>query len=60
MKFSNKSNLTRKFLYRHPWLCPIVEAEDAARVIVDGVLRNEKILFVPPFLMYIWRLIGYV
>jgi len=52
------TGMAHKPRVKHPWLCPIVETEDAATGIVFGILRNEKIVFIPRYTIYIWRLIG--
>lgn len=51
------TGMAHKPRMKHPWLCGVLETEDAAQAIVDGVLRNDKILYVPRALVYVFRLI---
>ena len=40
---------------RFPWFIPITEPAECARVIIDGVRREEEEVFVPRFLTYFTR-----
>lgn len=44
----------------HPWTSPIVETEDAAREIVNGILTNKVVVFIPSSLKVIYRIIGFL
>ncbi|GAB6020128.1 hypothetical protein CHUAL_002857 [Chamberlinius hualienensis] len=52
------TGMAKKPRINHPWTCPIVETEYAAGVIVDAILRNKVIIFIPPALKVVYRIIG--
>lgn len=51
------TGMAHKPRVKHPWLCPILETADAAQAIVDSILRNEKLLYLPRASIHVWRLI---
>lgn len=52
------TGLSQRPLTRFPYIFPILKVDSTARSIIDGILRNKRIIFVPSRLEFIVRITG--
>lgn len=46
------TGMAKKPRIKHPWLCPILDTVNTAEVVLDGILRNYKTVFIPRSLVF--------
>jgi len=58
--FTVSTGLVKRPLSRFPWLIPFTSPQECARIVIDGVRRNKRTVFVPKQLEPLFALQGII